>query len=305
MTRLALNAAFKTSAVSKSHAQFAKIAWPEYPLVPITNGVYRDFWQKPEWSDINFQISRGLEIASEEIWETHSRFKNQLIHEVNKNSGKSLNHKFLTITWARRMAAYKQPLLLFSNIEKLVSFCKHKTRPVQFIITGKAHPADTGAKAVILEIQNIINRFELQNKIVFLPNYNLKLAQMLVAGSDVWLNTPVKGQEACGTSGMKAGLNGVLQCGISDGWTDEIDLHELGFPIDPTNSAENIYIVLEQIIQMYYDLTTNEEENSEWIKKLKMTVSEVGNNYTARRMMLQYIQELYLPVLNNTNPINH
>jgi starch phosphorylase len=302
MTHLALSASSKASAVSKAHAQFAKITLPEAQLIPITNGVNRIFWQNPKMQTLSEQLLKGAEISDEKIWEIHRNLKQEITDYLSSTQGCHLDPDILTITWARRIATYKQPLLLFSDISRLVQIINSETRPVQIILSGKAHPNDTPAKALISEVLKIINHHGLEKRIVFLPNYNLKLARLLTAGSDVWLNTPIKGQEACGTSGMKAGLNGVLQFSISDGWTDEIDLHKLGFPISPVDSMTDLYNVLEQsIVPMYYGQTGKNQPLPEWMKMMRGTITEIGSNFTTERMMEQYITKLYLPVLEQAS----
>ena len=298
MTHLALSASFKTSAVSKSHAQFAKVTWPDSQFIAITNGVDRNYWQTSAWTEIDNKLQNGLEVSDEDMWQTHGDFKRQLFKRIAAVGGPELNPDILTLTWARRIAAYKQPLLLFSDINRLVQLTNHQTRPVQIILAGKAHPGDLPAKAMISEILRLISEQGLTGRVVFLTNYDLELAHLLAGGSDVWLNTPIKGQEACGTSGMKAALNGALQCAISDGWTDEIDLHLLGFPIDPVDSAADIYTVLEQrVIPLYYDRDPQTDLPTTWIKMMRDTMTQVSSHFTSERMMQEYITQLYLPTL--------
>ncbi|MFA4819140.1 MAG: alpha-glucan family phosphorylase [Patescibacteria group bacterium] len=298
MTHLALSACFKASAVSKSHAQLAKTLWPDAQLIPITNGANRNFWQEEAWTNIDNKLQRGLEVTDEEIWQIHRDLKRRLLRHILNTINQQLNPDILTITWARRIATYKQPLLLFSDINRLVRITNDQTRPVQIILAGKAHPGDLSAKAMISEILKIINQPGLAGRVVFLANYNLELARLLVTGSDVWLNTPIKGQEACGTSGMKAGLNGSLQCAISDGWTDEIDLPKLGFPIDPTNSAVDIYNVLEQKVgPLYYGRGAGNQVPADWITMMRAIITQTSAHFTSERMMREYITQLYLPTL--------
>lgn len=297
MTHLALTESSMTSAVSRSHAQFAKIAWPDSHLVPITNGVNRTFWQTPAFSEIYDQLSRSEEVLDEEIWEAHLENKKLMLKEVLKLTGIKLSPEKLTITWARRIATYKQPTLLFSNIEKLKSILTKTDQEVQIILAGKAHPSDLVAKAMISELTRIISEQHLTSHVLFVPNYSLSLAKLLVAGSDVWLNTPIKGQEACGTSGMKSAMNGALQCAISDGWTDEILLHQLGFMINPINSAESLYGQLEEVIvpMFYHDRLGGYP--AKWVLKMKETILETSSKFSSQRMLAEYIQKLYLPAL--------
>jgi alpha-glucan phosphorylase-like protein len=299
MTHLALHSAHKVSAVSRTHAEFAKKNWPDTPLLPITNGVSVPYWQQPSWQHIAEKLEREFEVTSEHIWRAHLLHKEELLDTVMEATGVVLKPEALTITWARRIAAYKQPLLLFSDMERLKSIVEAEAKPVQIILAGKAHPADATAKAMISDILRILDEYDLEDNIVFVPNYNLELAHLLVSGSDVWLNTPIKGQEACGTSGMKAALNGVLQCAISDGWTDEIPLDQLGFSIDPINSAQSLYNMLEQrVVPLYY--AQNEYGFSEdWVSRMCGTVLMASKQYSAERMLAEYIEKLYVPVLQS------
>lgn len=302
MTHLAMSESFRTSAVSESHAQFAKDIWPDSNLIPITNGVHRELWQDSAWREINDQLHRGLEVSDDDTWETHGDLKHKLLRHIAHELNTHLKQDVLTIVWARRIASYKQPLLLFSDMARLKQIVENPGKPVQIILAGKAHPGDLPAKAEIAEILKLIAEHGLSDHVVFLPNYNLRLAQLLTAGSDVWLNTPIKGQEACGTSGMKAGLNGALQCAISDGWTEELDLANVGFSISPVDSAADLYDTLEhKIIPLYYDRDANGLPVT-WVSMMQKTITAVSSNFTAGRMMHDYVTKLYLPVLQNTNP---
>lgn len=298
MTHLALSASNVTSAVSRSHAQFAKVSWPEFNLKPITNGVHAGTWQNIHFQEIAEKVGRGYEVSAGSLWRAHQDAKEKLIELVVQNSGVDWNPETLTLTWARRIAAYKQPLLIFSELERLNKIVANTKKPVQIILAGKAHPGDTNAKEMISQIIRFINSAELTSSVVFLPNYSMEMAKILVSGSDVWINTPEKGKEACGTSGMKAGLNGVLQAAISDGWTDEIDLASVGFFINPHDSAKSFFDQLEkEIIPLYYNERNFSGVPENWVEKMKATIGACQNRFTSERMLLEYVTELYLPVL--------
>lgn len=298
MTHLALSTSKKISAVSRSHAQFAKVSWPNFELKPITNGVHRLTWQSHLFHELGEKVERGFEVSDGSIWRAHLDAKEKLTDYVIAQTGKDWNPEVLTITWSRRIAAYKQPLLIFEDMERLSKIVNNPRFPVQIILSGKAHPGDTTAKKMISEIITRINENEFGKSIIFLPNYSMEMAKVLVSGSDVWLNTPQKGMEACGTSGMKAGLNGVLQAAISDGWTDEIDLADIGFFIHPTESAISFYETMEkQIVPCFYEGRDISGTPLAWVEKMRKTIAAVENRFTSRRMLLEYITELYLPVL--------
>lgn len=299
MTHLALSASKITSAVSKTHAQFASISWPEFKLVPVTNGVHRPTWQDERFQKLGEKVTRGLEVSDGSIFRAHQDLKERLCEFVVSVSGREFDPEILTITWSRRIAAYKQPKLLFSDIERLKKLVHDEQRPLQILIAGKAHPGDTDAKQMISEILSLIHKHDLGNRVVFLPNYTIEMAKLLVSGSDVWCNTPERGKEACGTSGMKAGMNGVLQAAISDGWTDEIDLHNVGFSIDPQNSAESFYQILEKEIVPLYYTRSNSGIPINWVSLMRKTIASVENQFSAERMLTQYIEKLYIPVVTD------
>lgn len=299
MTHLALSASKRISAVSRSHAQFAKITWPDFELLPITNGVSLQNWQNPRFLDISLKISRGFEVSQGSIWRTHQDLKEELGEYVTGISGKAFNLDALTVTWARRIAAYKQPLLIFSDMVRLVKLLNNENLPVQIIMAGKAHPGDELGKSFISEILKKIYQFDLENKIFFLPNYNLKMAKMLTSASDVWLNTPEKGKEACGTSGMKASLNGVLQMAISDGWTDEVSLADIGFVLDPINPASSFYEVMENKLMLEFFNRNPHGLPEAWVEKMQKAIQIAESRFTSERMLNEYIEKLYLPVLEN------
>lgn len=298
MTHLALSASNRVSAVSKTHAEFAKITWPDRELMPITNGVHAPFWQAPGWQHISDQLARGFDVTDTEVWRTHLQYKAELLEYLARTTPSSFNPEALTITWARRIAAYKQPLLLFSDIQRLKAIMYNSERPVQIIMAGKAHPGDVAAKGMITELLTLLKTHDLHDSIVFVPNYNLHLARLLVSGSDVWLNTPIHGQEACGTSGMKSAMNGGLQCAISDGWTDEISLQDIGFLVSPIDSATSLYNTLEQTIApLYYSGQATHGIPTEWVERMRQTTKVVTQGFSSERMVKEYIEKLYIPTL--------
>ena len=298
MTHLALSTSRKISAVSRSHAQFAKVTWPDSRLTPITNGVHVNTWQHERFRELGEKVSRGFEVTDGAIWRAHLDVKEHLSEYVVGLTGRDFDPEALTITWARRIAGYKQPLLVFSDMERLKKIVDNARFPVQILIAGKAHPGDVLAKQLVVEILKKIEDYDLGRQVTFLPNYSMEMAKVLVSGSDVWINTPEKGKEACGTSGMKAAMNGVLQAAISDGWTDEINLHEIGFFIDPQNSADSFYEQLEKnIVPLYYTDRDSKGVPVEWVQKMRNTIQVAQDRFTSRRMLMEYITELYLPVL--------
>ncbi len=295
MTHLALQSARASNAVSRSHAQFARVAWPDSHLVPITNGVNRPFWQAQEMSQFFDQYTRGEEVESGDLWETHQHYKRALLKTVHSLTENKLSEHRLTLVWARRIAAYKQPLLIFHNLSELKRIITKPGAEVQILLAGKAHPGDEAAKSMIRDIFQIIEDQGLGDYVAYLPNYSLALAKDLTRGADVWLNTPLKGQEACGTSGMKSAMNGSLQMAISDGWTDEIPLEKLGFSINPLTSAPDFLALLENIVApLYYQ--REDEIPEQWVSKMQQTITVVTERFNTTRMLSEYKHLLYSQV---------
>jgi alpha-glucan phosphorylase-like protein len=220
MTRFALNVSSKASGVSAVHTALSKEQWPEYNWVSITNGVHLPTWQNASIADASESNSA--------LWHAHQECKRNLANFVQTQTGYGYDPDRLVISWARRVAGYKQLDQIFADISRLKTILKNSQRPVQLLISGKAHQGDTQGK---LLLQRVINYFqnELSGNALFIPNYNVEIAKHLVQGSDVWLNTPIKGNEASGTSGMKAVSNGVLQCSVADGWVSEFNWDDVGW----------------------------------------------------------------------------
>jgi len=310
LTRLALNMACRVNTVSKLHSVMAKQLWPDMPMPAITNGVHLPRWVNADLKAQapNFDIQALAVLSAEEVWRLHSMAKQRLVDEVQFLTGVSLNPAYCTISWARRFASYKRPGLLFQDTARLQAILQNTTRPVQIIIAGKAHPHDWEGRDTLHLVLDMIEQLHLTAQVVFVPNYNLTIAELLVAGSDVWLNTPIRGTEASGTSGMKAGANGGLQCSVSDGWVDEVDLAGIGWVIDPEQSAESLYTLLEQdIIPLYYKRTTDAATGipTEWINRMKQTMTLIWSEFSAERMLGEYIEVLYRPALELENKDKH
>lgn len=313
MTQLGMRKSGKANAVSKLHSEMAKSMWPEHKLEPVTNGVHAGSWVGPQvhqlfdkylgelWHDPRFDTdwSNLNTIAQDEMWQAHQSAKQQLISTLNQELGLKLSADKLLASWFRRFATYKRPDLLISDLEQLLTLIdKEGEMPMQIIIGGKAHPQDSSGKEIMQKIYQLTQDPRFHNQVVFVPGYNLKLARLLVAGSDVWINTPRRGQEASGTSGMKAAMNGVLQLTTADGWTDEVDWKDIGWII-PDEKPEQIYHILKrQIVPLYYQRSGGNVPR-QWITQMLRTMGVVLPNYTAERMVVEYITKLYLPLLPN------
>jgi starch phosphorylase len=212
----------------------------------------------------------------------------------------------LTIGFARRFATYKRAGLLFSQPERLARLLSDPDRPIQILVAGKAHPADEAGKDVIQHVVDFARDPAAAGRVVFLEDYEMMLARRLVQGVDVWLNTPRRPMEASGTSGMKAALNGVLNCSILDGWWAEAYTPALGFAIGDHNVAETeaeqdladaeaLFAVLEQqVLPTYYE-RDEQKRPSRWIEMMRHSIAELGTQFSTNRMVVEYVEQLYLP----------
>ena len=321
--------------------------WPglpldEIPIKHVTNGVHPRTWVSSNMSELlvryfgpNFDDAptdlviwnRMDRISDEELWRTHERrrerlvaFARERIREQYKRTGAmerrirqaedALSPYTLTLCFARRFATYKRGNLLLRNPERLLRLVKDNDRPIQLIFAGKAHPHDMPGKELIREIIHFAEKYDVTNRIVFLENYDMTVAKYLTSGGDVWLNTPRRPMEASGTSGMKAAVNGVLNCSIMDGWWDEAYNPELGWSIGrgeeyaDTNLQDEIecnalYDLLErEIIPLFY-ARGRDGLPREWIKMMKTCMREIGQSMSSHRMLMDYSNKFYLPALKN------
>jgi starch phosphorylase len=314
--------------------------WPELPVweVPITsvtNGVHLPSWLnaeyaqlydqylEPEWRDrfAEPEIWQQVEdIPDEELFEAHRRRKRRLVGFVRarqvdsatrrqapaaeiRRAGEVLDPNAFTIGFSRRFATYKRATLIFRDVERLKRILCNPDRPVQLIIAGKAHPKDSPGKTLIREIVQYSRDPDLWRHVVFLEDYDMKVARELVQGVDLWLNNPKRGEEACGTSGMKAGLNGVLNLSILDGWWDEAAEHCGGWTIgdrepysedqDSLHASAIYYLLENEIVPLFYE--NREHTPREWLKRVKKSLRYVSYQFDARRMVSEYMSQLYQP----------
>lgn len=310
----------------------------EVPIGHITNGIHTLTWISPELRDI---LNRYLaddwqeriseeqtwdaveQIKDSELWETHIKLKAEMIEFLNEKlreqrlangeslaninrDGNILDPNVLTIGFARRFATYKRANLIFRDIERIKEILNNKDMPVQIIFAGKAHPADKPAHDVIKSIYDISKQQGFAGKVVIIENYNMEVARHMVHGVDVWLNNPRRPLEASGTSGQKAGANGVINFSVQDGWWvegyngkngwaigDQI-FYESEFAQDEADS-ESLYSTMEnEIIPLYY--TRNELGIPEgWVAKMKESIKSIGPMYSTSRMLIDYITKMYVP----------
>lgn len=289
-TQFLLNCAQRQNGVSILHTVFEKLAHPDSVLFPITNGVFPRRWQAKEW---HMNPKDKTSSADETVWQIKSDLRKRLVNFVADQTGAMLDPDACTVVWSRRFARYKRPELLFSNLERLKQICANDQK-VQFIISGQAHESDAEGQKTVEKIKTIVKDPVFKNKIVYLTNYSIPVAKELVLGADVWLNTPERGFEACGTSGMKAGLNGALQVSTSDGWVDEVNWSNIGFILPGDDTAKAIYDVFEkEIIPLFYTKGV-EKLPLEWIRRMRDTQNIINSGFTTRRMLHDYLTKAYL-----------
>lgn len=324
-----------------------KAIWPglpeeEIPIGSITNGVHvrtfeshdmidlLDRYFGPRFSDepTNLDIwDRMDRISDEELWRVHERRKSRLVAFVRDRlkqqlqgrgitgnqlalAGEVLNPTALTISFARRFATYKRATLLFRDPDRLRRLLTDPERPIQLIFSGKAHPHDVPGKNLIRDIVKFASQPELRSKIVFLENYDMTTAKYLVSGSDLWLNTPRRPLEASGTSGMKAAVNGVLNCSTLDGWWDEAYDPSIGWAIGNGEEYEDpelqdeieskaLYDLLErEIVPTFFDRGQDGLPRT-WISTMKRSMQTIGKRFSSHRMLMEYHEQFYTPALEN------
>lgn len=327
-------------------SQILKDLWPqvpaeENPLAYVTNGVHAPTFLAGEWADVFDRFVgydwaqrvgehvpwAGVERVPDHVfWSTLQHLKSQMLHLVryrlrqqhfrNQGSEAHLDRLFkfadpanpnvLTIGFGRRFATYKRASLLFENLDTLREIVSDPERPVLFIFAGKAHPADVPGQDLMRHIARVARTPEFEGRILLVEGYDLRLARRLVSGVDVWLNNPVYPLEASGTSGMKAGINGVLNLSVLDGWWGEGYDGGNGWAIKPAataldqhlrdrEEASTLYEILQdQVIPMYYRRGTS-GYSPEWLKMAKRSIASLLPRFNASRMVHEYVSKFYLP----------
>lgn len=232
-------------------------------------------------------------ISDDAVWQAHQEAKRGLIKLVSERTGVKLHEDVLTIGFARRMTAYKRPELLFADIDRLRAISDN--RPLQIVLAGRAHPQDNGGKQLIFRLHARAAELSGRISVAFVPGYDLDIAQGLVAGVDVWLNTPRPPLEASGTSGMKASFNGVPSLSVLDGWWIEGYVPGVtGWAIDPVAAdsdaaaAESLYSRLqEEVLPGYHENRTG------WIAMMKGAISKNASRFNTHRMLRRYVSDAY------------
>jgi glycogen phosphorylase len=306
MTYVALASSRFVNGVAMQHGKISREMFPDYAIDAITNGVHAATWTAapfqqvfdrsiPRWRKDNFQFRYVIDIALREIEKAHAQSKRALIETVAERTGITLRSNVFTIGFARRVAIYKRADLLLADPERLVR-CAEKFRGLQILFSGKAHPHDEPGKKLIQQIFEVAAKLESDAlKIVYLENYEWKLAAMLTSGVDLWLNTPRRPFEASGTSGMKAALNGVPSLSVLDGWWVEGCIEGVtGWAIPDSDTPEHevasLYDRLEStILPLYYG------HPELWRTVMRSTIALNGSFFNTHRMLQEYISNAYYP----------
>ena len=345
MTILALRMSRHANGVSKLHGEVSRTLWKdvwkgvpveEVPITSITNGIHTKTWMAPEFSalyrkhlgDWEENLTnedfwrRVMDIPDTQLWETHQQLKRRLVDFVRermraqservgespqsiRNANQLLDPEILTIGFARRFATYKRGALLFSDKERLKKLLNDTTRPVQFIFAGKAHPRDEGGKALIQEVYQFSREAGIENRVVFVEDYDSYIARRLVQGVDLWLNNPLRPHEASGTSGMKLAPNAGLNLSVLDGWWcegyngnngwtigSEIENGTIEFQNEV--DANSLYQLLEnQIIPLYYAKPDGKLPLA-WLQLMRDAIRSVTPVFNTHRMVKEYTERLYL-----------
>ena len=345
MAIMGIRLAGRSNAVSKLHGVVSRSIfsdlWPdiphdESPITSVTNGVHTATWIGPEMLEtFDRRLTRGWtetsngrwdkieEVPDAELWRARERARERLVYFVRDRLRTQLRKRgvsnsemawvddvfdpgFLTIGFARRFAQYKRGTLLLSDKERFRRILLSAERPVQLVMAGKAHPLDDGGKEIIQELFHFADDPAIRARFVFVEDYDMEVARVLCQGSDVWLNNPRRPLEACGTSGMKAALNGAVNCSILDGWWDECYDGNNGWAIGSIYTyadqdhqdrveASALYDLLErEIVPRFYDRAEGPVPRR-WIERMKASVSSLGGTVTADRMLTDYVTRLYEP----------
>ncbi|RME07159.1 MAG: alpha-glucan family phosphorylase, partial [Anaerolineae bacterium] len=318
--------------------------WPdrseeEVPITSITNGVHVGTWMARQLQHLfrrylgrdwmehmdDPELWEGVEdIPDEELWAIHRHLKRKLAFYVRERArrqwihggihpvqviaaGVLLDPYALTIGFARRFATYKRASLILRDFDRLLALINQPNRPVQIIFAGKAHPDDHPGKMLIQEVYRAVKKAENGGRLVFLDDYDMNLARYLVQGVDVWLNTPRRPNEASGTSGQKAALNGVLNFSVLDGWWREgfngLNGWAIGDDVDyddpeeqDRRDYESLMATLEnEIIPLYYDRRGDDNLPREWVARMKASIRTLAPQFNMRRMVKEYTERLYVP----------
>ncbi|MDN4174358.1 alpha-glucan family phosphorylase [Nocardioides sp. SOB77] len=352
MAVMGFRLAQRANGVSQLHGHVSREMfnglWPafdeaEVPIGSITNGVHAPTWVAREVFELAGEVGADPDdldsfwtaadkIPGRRIWDVKRQLRERLVADARRRMQRSyekrgharaelgwidsaLDPDVLTIGFARRAASYKRLTLLLRDPARLKRLLTDPDRPVQLVMAGKAHPADDGGKKLIQAIVQLADDPQVRHRIAYLPNYDIAMAQPLYPGCDVWLNNPLRPYEACGTSGMKAALNGGLNLSILDGWWDEWYDGENGWAIPSADGVEDtdkrddleaaaLYDLIEnEVAPRFYDVD-EEGVPTRWLEMLRHTLKSLGPKVLATRMVRDYTQQLYVPASVNARRLN-
>src|SRR5688572_6003867 len=353
MAVMGLRLASLSNGVSKLHARVSQKMfsglWPgvpeaEAPIRPVTNGVHARTWVSaemdellnryvlPEWPEADESRWAHINDANDdEIWRVKEQGRQALVSFVRERLRHSalargvsesdvawthevLDPRVLTLGFARRFAAYKRATLLLSQPARLKELLTSTERPIQIVFAGKAHPADDIGKEMIRQILAFARDPDVRHRVAFVEDYDMVVARRMYQGCDVWMNTPRRPLEACGTSGMKAAINGSLNCSILDGWWDEMFNGENGWAISSAETyedlakrdeveAESLFDLLErQIVPLFYDRYGGPVPRR-WVRRVKASLRSLGPQGSASRMVRDYVEEMYEPAARQADAL--
>lgn len=342
MAVMGLRLAQRANGVSKLHGQVSRRMfgdlWPgfdadEVPITSITNGVHAPTWTDPALvalaestlgtSDTEHADWKSGALSDAELWSVKRSMRLQLVEDARRRLAAAwteqhpgtqapswvsrvLDPDTLTVGFARRVPTYKRLTLMLRDPDRLKAILTNPERPVQFVIAGKSHPADDEGKRLIQQLVRFAQQPDLRERIVFLPDYDMGMAELLYPGCDVWLNNPLRPLEACGTSGMKAAMNGALNLSILDGWWAEYAGDDYGWVIPSADAAGDagerdaleaaaLYELLEHRVATRFYERDGDDVPVEWVRRVRQTLTTLAPELGADRMVRQYVEELYRP----------
>lgn len=306
MTQLAFNLSGYVNGVARRHAETTRRMFPGFRVHAITNGIHVGTWTHdafvrlydanfPQWQHEPEILVRTLQLPREDIRQCHVAAKSDLVGQIRETTGESLDADLPVLAFARRMTGYKRPLLLFSDIDRLVSIASRY--PLQIVVAGKAHPRDHEGKEVIRRLHELARQLRGRITCVFLPNYDMRTAKALVSGADIWLNTPLPPLEASGTSGMKAALNGVLNISVLDGWWLEACIEgvtgwSIGTDGSDSSDGPNAVALYDKLEGTVLPLCHGDPARWSWM--MQQTIGNIAYYFNSQRMMRRYASEAYL-----------
>ncbi len=344
MAHMGLRLAQRCNGVSRLHGEVSREMfrglWPgfdveEVPIGSVTNGVHAPTWVAREVMALAERSGVGTSpsarvgtldgidaVSDDDIWHTRRVLRGRLVEEVRRRLAVSWRQRgaanaelgwvadvfdpdVLTIGFARRVPSYKRLTLMLRDPERLARLLLDRDRPLQIVVAGKSHPADDGGKALVQEMVRFADRADLRHRIAFLPGYDMGMARFLYEGSDIWLNNPLRPLEACGTSGMKAALNGCLNLSIRDGWWDEMYDGENGWAIPTADGVDDdrrddleaaaLYDLLEGTVRARFYDRREDGVPARWVAMVRHDLKSLGPQVLASRMLRDYVTTLYGP----------